>query len=302
MVEKVKKIDTSNVIGFKLPKQEGTITNEDAVLYSLGIGFSEDPLKKEDLNFTYELADNFQCFPTQLGTYALEYNAKLIAEHPYIPEFNLMSLLHGEQWTEVITTFEPGMKIFYDAELLDFEDKGSGTVFLCGNNFYNEEGKLILKSKTILFVRDIKGHKYKSTGILKSAAVPSKPPQTPPAKTAIVKTKKNQALLYRIGGKDPNPLHVDSDMAKMGGFDVPILHGMCSYGMTLRAVFENLCPEDITDIVSYNARFTSHVFPGETLEVMIWKGDGNKVLVTARTVERKKQILIGEVLLKKVKF
>ena len=78
-----------------------------------------------------------------------------------------MSLLHGEQWTTVVRPFQPGMNIFCSAELLDFEDKGSGTVFLCGNDIYDESNNLILSSKSVLFVRDIKGHQYKSTGILK---------------------------------------------------------------------------------------------------------------------------------------
>lgn len=302
MVEKSSKIVIDKVIGRKLEKKEGFISNEDSILYSLGIGFSEDPLKKEDLNFTYELSDNFQVFPTQLGTYALMYNSQLLEEHPFIPNFNFMSLLHGEQWTEVIRPCQPGMKIFYDAEVLDYEDKGSGTVFMFGNNFYDEEGKVILKSKTILFVRDIKGHGYKSTGLLKQKSIPSKITDSSPIKTVVVPTKKNQALLYRIGGKDPNPLHVDSSMAKMGGFDLPILHGMCSYGMTCKAVFESLCPDDLSAIISFNARFTSHVFPGETLIVEVYKSKGNSLLVSVKTKERQKQVLIGEVEIKNIKF
>lgn len=302
MVEKSTKIVTDKVIGRKLEKKEGFISNEDAILYSLGIGFSEDPLKKQDLDFTYELSDNFQVFPTQLGTYALMLNSQLLEEHPYIPNFNFMSLLHGEQWTEVVKPFQPGMKIFFDAEVLDYEDKGSGTVFLFGNNFFDEEGKLLLKSKTILFVRDIKGHGYKSTGPLKQKSIPSKIPDSTPLKTVVVPTNKNQALLYRIGGKDPNPLHVDSNMAKMGGFDVPILHGMCSYGMTCKAVYQSLCPDDLSNITSFNARFTSHVFPGETLIVEIFKSKGNTLLVSAKTKERGKQILIGEIEMKQTKF
>lgn len=302
MVEKSQKIITEKVIGFKLDKKEGYISNEDAILYSLGIGFSEDPLKKEDLDFTYELSDNFQCFPTQLGTYALDYNAVLLENHPYIPNFNFMSLLHGEQWTQIIQPFQPGMKIFYDAECIDFEDKKSGTVFLFLNNFYNEEGELILKSMSVLFVRDIKGHGYKSTGLLRKLSIPNKPPQRVPDKVVLAPTKKNQALLYRIGGKDPNPLHVDSSMAKMGGFDTPILHGMCFYGMTCKAVYESITVDDLSNIISFNARFTSHVFPGETLEILIWKGEGNKLIVSAQTKERKKQVLIGEVQMKKTKF
>ena len=117
-----------------------------------------------------------------------------------------------------------------------------------------------------------------------------------------MKTNPNQALFYRLGGNDPNPLHVDPDMASMGGFEKPILHGLCFYGMTAKAAYESFCEDKIDNLLTYKARFTSHVFPGETLIMKFWKSGNNSVVVSVSTVERKLQVLIGELTFKSPKF
>ncbi len=303
MVEKSKTLVLDKVIGFKINKEELFLSNQDCILYALGLGFSEDPLNKEHLNFTYENAENFQAFPTIIGAHALKMNVKIILDHPYIPQFNSMTLLHGEQWTEIFKPIIPDSKIFIEAELCDFEDKGSGTIFVIGCNIYDDENTLLGKVKSVLFVRDIKGHGYKSIGVIKSMSIPSKiPADSKEIKEVQLKTSKNQAILYRLGGQDLNPLHIDSEMSKMGGFEIPILHGMCFYGMSCKALFETLSKDDVTNICYFNARFTSHVLPGETLLISLYSGKNGKVYVSAKTKERGKQILIGEALLKKHNF
>lgn len=300
MIEKAKEIDTSKIIGYKIDKTELEVTNNDAILYALGIGFSDDPLDKKHLNFTYENSENFQCFPTMFGGHALKYNAKILTEHPYIPHFNMMSLLHGEQWTEIINNEEliiPENKYYIDAELIDFEDKGSGTIFLIACNIYNEESKIILIVKSVLFIRDIKGHKYKSINIINQKSIPTKIPNEAAnnlINKIIYKTNKNQAILYRIGGKDLNPLHIDSQMSSLGGFKTPILHGMCFYGIVAKALYEKLTNNNVLNLSYFNARFTSHVYPGETLIIFIYKSLNNKYFVKVTTKERDKQVLIGE--------
>lgn len=303
MVSKPKSMDVSKIIGYKVEREEYFLTSKDAILYSLGIGFSENQLKKEDLNFTYENADNFQPFPTIIGSVTLKINEKVMFNHPHLPEFNPMSILHGEQWTEILSPLVPDTKIFLEGELIDFEDKGSGTVFVIGCTIYDEENKIIGKTRSVIFCRDIKGHKYKSTGILKTMAIPAKAPENKkPLHVLSYKTNPNQAILYRLGGFDLNPLHIDKDMAAMGGFEIPILHGMCFYGIACKAIFESVTPHDVWSILSFNVRFTSHVFPGETLEVSIYNGNGGKLLVSVKTKERGKQVLIGEALIKSPKF
>jgi acyl dehydratase len=92
---------------------------------------------------------------------------------------------------------------------------------------------------------------------------------------------------------DKNPLHIDSDFSSVGGFKVPILHGLCTYGFTCKAVYETLLKGDQSLLRQYSARFTSHVFPGETLLVSMWKEDKGVVVLEVKTKERGKVVLQG---------
>uniref|UniRef100_A0A7S3IUD3 MaoC-like domain-containing protein n=1 Tax=Strombidium inclinatum TaxID=197538 RepID=A0A7S3IUD3_9SPIT len=89
-----------------------------------------------------------------------------------------------------------------------------------------------------------------------------------------------------------NPLHVDPQMSAMGGFKVPILHGLCTYGVTAKAVYEKFFPDDPQQLKKFSSRFTSHVFPGETLVVDMWK-EGKTIIVETKTKERGLVVLKG---------
>lgn len=91
---------------------------------------------------------------------------------------------------------------------------------------------------------------------------------------------------------DYNPLHIDPDMASMGGFDKPIIHGLCTFGFSARAIYEKFGKGDPTAIKTFGGRFTSHVFPGETYIVEMWK-EGNKIIFETKTKERGKVSLRG---------
>ena len=96
--------------------------------------------------------------------------------------------------------------------------------------------------------------------------------------------RRDQALLYRLTG-DRNPLHADPAFAAPAGFDRPILHGLCTYGMTLKAVVDTLLDGDVTRVRSCATRFAGVVHPGETLRVRMWRGDG-EVTVAVSAVDR----------------
>jgi len=106
------------------------------------------------------------------------------------------------------------------------------------------------------------------------------PPEAPPTHSVTYQTREDQALLYRLSG-DRNPLHSDPSFAKMGGFDRPILHGLCTYGFTGRALLHSLCDSDPSRFGSMAGRFSSPVMPGEALTVNMWvTGDGEAVFQT----------------------
>jgi acyl dehydratase/putative sterol carrier protein len=98
------------------------------------------------------------------------------------------------------------------------------------------------------------------------------------------KTNENQAALYRLSG-DYNPLHIDPSMSAMGGFKVPILHGMCTFSISGKHVLSAFGKNDPNTFKSIKARLAAPVFPGETLETQMWK-EGSKVIFQTRVVER----------------
>ncbi|MEU2896982.1 MaoC/PaaZ C-terminal domain-containing protein [Streptomyces sp. NPDC001273] len=109
-------------------------------------------------------------------------------------------------------------------------------------------------------------------------------PTGPPDRTLGVTVREEQALLYRLTG-DRNPLHADPAFAALAGFDRPVLHGLCTYGMTLKAVVDTLLDGDVTRVRSCATRFAGVVHPGETLRVRMWRGDG-EVTVAVSAVDR----------------
>jgi acyl dehydratase len=78
------------------------------------------------------------------------------------------------------------------------------------------------------------------------------------------------ALIYRLSG-DYNPLHADPEVARAAGFKRPILHGLCTFGMAAHAVLRAGCEYDAARIKAMAVRFTSPVYPGETIRFQFWK-------------------------------
>lgn len=157
----------------------------------------------------------------------------------------------------------------------------------------NNKKHLAFKNIMSVFIRKLGGFGFKGKNT--TPVLPKKPTRQPDA-TFLEKTTPNQAILYRLNG-DYNPLHIDPNMAAMGGFDKPILHGMCFYGLMAKAVVAKILDNDVTRVAAVQARFTSHVFPGDTIEYSLWK-DGDRVFVSGQTLERKLECIVGVVELK----
>lgn len=207
---------------------------------------------------------------------------------PHIPEFNPMMLLHGEEYLENYKPIPAGSKIVCHEKIIDIQDKGSGAALVLEALLKNEAtGDLHAKIITTLFIRGIGGFGYKGTY---KSTIPTIPKRAPDA-VVEDKTEPNQAILYRLSG-DYNPLHIDPEMAALGNFEKPIIHGLCTYGFTARAVYEKFGKGDPNAIRTFACRFTSHVFPGETYVIEMWK-EGNTVVFETKTKERGKVALRG---------
>jgi acyl dehydratase len=121
-------------------------------------------------------------------------------------------------------------------------------------------------------------------GPSEGAPEPHQVPDRKPDLSVPFETRPDQALLYRLNG-DRNPLHSDPDVAKRAGFPRPILHGLCTYGITCRAVLQEICDYDPSRILSHQVRFSAPVFPGDVITVDLWR-DGDVVSFEARVLDR----------------
>jgi acyl dehydratase len=114
-------------------------------------------------------------------------------------------------------------------------------------------------------------------------------PDRDPDLKVDIRTTPNQALIYRLSG-DYNPLHIDPDAAEAAGFPKPILHGLCTYGITCRAVLSAYAEYDAARICEHAVRFSAPVFPGETITVDLWQ-DGDVVSFEAGVKERGAKVI-----------
>lgn len=280
-------------IGYKTEFRESPFTSKDAVTYALGLGYSQDPYDEGDLTYTYELNDDFQIQPTVVTIWSCFNPFEILVNSPGFPKFNPMMLLHGEQKTESFKTLDTSLSYVSQCEVADVADKGKGALvtFLIKTYEKKEDGKpgdCVLSNTMSLFIRGLGG--FGNKGALSDPIPPL--PSSQPTKTLEQKTIPNQALIYRLSG-DINPLHVDSNMAAAGGFDKPILHGLCTYGIAGKQVIKAYCDNDASRLRTIKSRFTSHVFPGETLVFRTWFDGKSTVIFEGATKERGLQVIVG---------
>jgi len=274
-------VTPSKVLGFTFDDVSINYNAKDVALYALSVGAATNPTDDEELSFVYENHQNFQAIPTIGITFAFPVLEKLITDAPGL-NFNPMMLLHGEQNLQIHSPIPTSGTIKSSAKISGLYDKGKGVTLVLQAVSTDENGKKICSNEFTVFIRGIGGY----GGDRGPAPEKLSPPDRKPDIVHTEKTQENQALIYRLGSGDMNPLHADPSMAAMGGFDKPILHGMCSYGFAGRAILKHFCGNDASKFTGIKARMTKHVFPGETLETQMWKVSDEKIIFQVRSVER----------------
>lgn len=154
-----------------------------------------------------------------------------------------MMLLHGEQYLELHKPIPTSGKLTSHARIVDILDKGKAASVIIGVETVDSTGAKILYNESTLFIRGIGGFGGNKTSERGAATASNDPPTRAPDAIVREKTSEDLAGLYRLSG-DYNPLHIDPDMSKMGGFDVPILHGLCTYGIAGKHVLKTFCDND----------------------------------------------------------
>ena len=258
------------------PKSEGQAFSwnaKDAIIYALGVGMAADPMDENELAFVYE--KDLKPVPTMAGVVAWGAGAGPTG-------VNYLLVVDGERKIVFHKPMTVQGSVTAKSRILGAWDKGAGkgAVIVSETTLSNEAGEPVLTITGSTFARGDGGFGGPSEGQPEAHAVPQRAPDM----SVDIPTSPDQALIYRLSG-DRNPLHCDPAVAKAAGFPRPILHGMCTYGVTCRAVLQTYAGYDPSKFKSHQARFSSPVFPGETITVDLWK-DGEVISFEARIKDR----------------
>ena len=270
-------IDREKILSLPDRITHHTYTKRDTILYALGVG-------AESLEHVYEA--RLKALPTMA----------VILGYPgfdfwQAPEMGVdwKRLLHGEQSLELYQELPLEGDVTGRTRIVDILDKGAdkGAVAFLERLIETPEGELIATVRSTSFLRGDGG----CGGPSSNSARPHVPPDNRAPTHAIeTRTASNQALLYRLSG-DLNPVHIDPECARQSGFPGPILHGLCTYGIVGRALLETVGREGATSLTRLDARFSSPVFPGETLTTLVWDEGNGRFGFNCFVVDRGVQVL-----------
>ena len=241
-----------DAVGTESEPTEASWTSKDALLYAVGIGAGTD-----ELAFTTENTANvehlvFPTFPVVIGWGG---DSPLRS----IGSFNPALLVHGQQAVTLHGTIPITGTVTQRSRIAAMYDKGKAAVVVT-EMVAEMGGEPLYTNRSSVFIRGEGGW----GGDRGPSGPQNEPPDRAPDHEITYETSPDQALLYRLSG-DRNPLHSDPAFAAMGGFDRPILHGLCSYGFTGRALLHTLCDSDPAKFHHVEARFASPVVPGDAL-------------------------------------
>jgi acyl dehydratase len=265
-----------DAIGAKSAPQPFEWTERDTLLYALGVGAGT-----KDLAFTTENSHDIeqQVLPTYAVIACPAWGA--VGE---VGTFNFGMLLHGSQQIRLHAPLPPSGKLNVHSEVVDIQDKGEGKnaiLVLKGTGTDPDTGEVVAESVSTAVIRGEGGFGGQPGERPVAPVFPDREPNA----TVALPTTEDQPLIYRLSG-DRNPLHSDPWFAQnLAGFPKPILHGLCTYGVAGRVLVAELGGGDAGKIRAVGARFTSPVFPGETLTTSVWKTEPGHAVFRTEAAE-----------------
>jgi acyl dehydratase len=274
-------IDPQKASGATMPVSEASWDQDKVILYHLGVGAGlGKPTDAKELEYTYEA--NLKVLPS-FGVIPAFGSMAGIGSVPGI-SINFAMVLHGEQDLEIHRPIPVVATVENHPRIVGLYDKGKAAVIVVEVVTKLKGGEPLFTNRFSTFARGEGGF-----GGDPGPKPGNNPPERKPDLVVESPTMSHQALIYRLSG-DKNPLHADPAFAKLGGFDVPILHGLCSFGVVCKAVVDNMLGGDVTKVARYQTRFAGVVFPGETIVTSMWK-QGSDIFVAASTKERNSPVL-----------
>jgi acyl dehydratase len=249
-------------------------THKDVLLYAVGIGAGH-----EDLAFSTEHAIGapprvYPTFGVVAGSEQMTPGMNALGR---IGTYELGAVVHGAHSLENHRPIPTQGTAVVEDEVVAMYDKGNASVVTVEERARLESGEALWTSRMTVFIRGLGGWGGERGPATERIPAPDRSPDH----LVEVTTGRDQAYVYRLSG-DRNPLHVDPVFAREAGFDQPILHGLCTYGMTARAALRAVLDDDVARWRGFAGRFSAPVFPGETLTIAIWdQADGRATFTTS---------------------
>ena len=272
-------INYDEIMSMTSENVEISYSDKDSILYSLGVGLGNDPMNLAELKYVYE---NSQVALPSMAT-NFQYHSPLLLK----ANINFILVVHGEQKLSFSNPLPVSGDFISNAKVIGCYDKGAGKGAIIDVETtinLKKDNTEICKLVSTTFARGdggFGGPESPKSEIFK--------PEGDPDFVHEIKTKPDQALIFRLSG-DYNPLHSDPNFAKTAGFEKPILHGMCTYGIACRSLVESVCEGDAKRLKKFDCRFSSPVYPGETIVTEMWK-NGSKVYYQSKVKERDKIVI-----------
>ena len=274
-------LNWKEVLAWKFDDAPQSYTARDAMLYALGLGYGQDPMNEEDLRYVYEAHEQGQAVVPSLAVVLGGPGAWMRDARTGI---DWVRSLHGEQGLIMYAPLPPEASVIGKNRVTDIIDKGpgKGALLLMERDIVDAAtGKLLATRTSSSFLRGDGGCGAPPRDQVKPEPMPARAPDL----VQRLEIRPEAALLYRLSG-DYNPVHASPAIARKAGFERPILHGLCTFGMACRALLATVCGNDAARLKSMAGRFSAPVYPGDTLAVQVWDEPGGNIRFRVRVEER----------------
>jgi len=268
-------IDYDALLATSLSDEPFQYTEKDTMLYAIGVGFGSDPLNQRELPYVVET----RALRTVPSMASMLWSGNLLDDCGW----DYGKVLHGEQRVELYRPLPPAAKLLANHRVIAAYDLcaklGAKILIETEARLARDDTVLFSLGSTLLARGDGDFGGPSGTGPL-----PHRVPTRAPDLSCDLPTRPDQALIFRLSG-DFNPLHADPAYARRAGFDAPILHGRCTYGIACHAILKTICDYDFTLIAGLDVRFSSPVYPGDVVTTEMWQ-DRNIVSFRCRVKAR----------------
>ena len=274
--------DYQKLLNWRFEPIEHAYTARDTILYALGLGCGGDPSDESDLHFVYE--EKLVALPTM--AVVLGYPGFWLKNERTGVEWR--KVLHGEQGVVLHRPLPAAGTVIGKSRVTGIVDKGAdkGSLMFSERDVVDKKtGALLATLSSTTVLRGNGGYDGPTPPVPEPHPLPSRAPDI----VLDQKTLPQAALIYRLSG-DYNPLHADPAVARAAGFERPILHGLCTFGVAGRAILSACCGNDPLRLKEIRVRFSAPVFPGETISTEIWR-DGAAISFRARVEPRNVLVL-----------